>query len=78
VILNILIVVGQAHWNEIIFKVIEQKGDKAGPMELYVASKTLAEKAGWKFMTENKDKVTFDLVTINPSYVSVLVHFFPE
>ncbi|CAD5113771.1 DgyrCDS2940 [Dimorphilus gyrociliatus] len=37
----------------------------------YVKSKTLAERAAWKFVEEQKEKVgrCFDLVTINPSFI---------
>ncbi|KAF8601899.1 NAD(P)-binding protein [Ceratobasidium sp. AG-I] len=59
----------EAHWNETILKVVKEKGDKADPMELYVASKTLAEKAAWKYVDENKDKIKFDLVAVLPSYI---------
>ncbi|KAF8601901.1 NAD-P-binding protein [Ceratobasidium sp. AG-I] len=61
----------EAHWNETILKIVEEKGDKAAGPELYVASKTLAEKAAWKFMDDNKDKIKFDLVAVNPSYAPI-------
>ncbi|KAF8601878.1 hypothetical protein BDV93DRAFT_558051 [Ceratobasidium sp. AG-I] len=48
---------------------VKEKGDKAEPMELYIASKTLAEKAAWKYVDDNRDKIGFDLVTVNPSYI---------
>ena len=66
----------QAHWNETILKIVKEKGDKAAPMELYIASKTLAEKAAWKYVDDNKDKIKFDLVAVLPSYVSYCGHTF--
>ncbi|KAB5589485.1 hypothetical protein CTheo_7067 [Ceratobasidium theobromae] len=56
----------EEHWNDAVLNLVEQKGDKAAPGELYTASKTLAEKAVWKFMKDNEGKVSFDLATINP------------
>ncbi|KAB5589491.1 hypothetical protein CTheo_7073 [Ceratobasidium theobromae] len=59
----------EEHWNDAVLKLVEQKGDKAAPGELYTASKTLAEKAVWKFMKDNEGKVSFDLATINPCFM---------
>ena len=60
----------QGHWNETILKIVKGKGDKAESRELYIASKTLAEKAAWKYVDDNKNKIKFDLVAVLPSYVS--------
>ncbi|KAF8601895.1 NAD-P-binding protein [Ceratobasidium sp. AG-I] len=59
----------EAHWNETILNVVKEKGDKATPTELYTASKTLAEKAAWKFVDDNRDEINFDLVAMLPSYI---------
>lgn len=59
----------ESHWNERILEVIKEKGDKSAPGELYTASKTLAEKAAWQFMDDNKGRINFDLVAVNPSYI---------
>lgn len=54
---------------------VEQFGRNApGPVK-YGASKVLAERAAWDFMEENKGSINFDLVAINPSYVSMLSFF---
>ncbi|KAF8601879.1 NAD-P-binding protein [Ceratobasidium sp. AG-I] len=58
----------EAHWNETILKTVKEKGDKAEPMELYIASKTLAEKAAWKYV-DDEVNIGFDLVAVNPSYI---------
>ncbi|KAF8342995.1 D-lactaldehyde dehydrogenase [Cantharellus anzutake] len=56
-------------WNDHDVKQVEEKGDKASPVSMYNASKVLAERAAWKFIEGNKDKIAFDLVTIMPSFV---------
>ncbi|KAJ1301919.1 hypothetical protein OPQ81_000758 [Rhizoctonia solani] len=59
----------ETHWNDYIIKLIEEKGDKVAPIMLYIYSKTLAEKAVWKWWSENEKTVGWDLATINPSYM---------
>ncbi|VDB82935.1 unnamed protein product [Peniophora sp. CBMAI 1063] len=54
-------------WNEQAIKAVEEKGADAGPVMIYGASKTLAEKAAWKFKEDHK--VSWDLAVINPPYV---------
>ncbi|KAI5449717.1 hypothetical protein NCC49_004082 [Naganishia albida] len=54
-------------WNEYSPKVIEEKGTDAPGSDKYRASKTLAEKAAWKFMEDNKP--SWDFATINPPLV---------
>ncbi|CUA77275.1 Putative NADPH-dependent methylglyoxal reductase GRP2 [Rhizoctonia solani] len=56
-------------WNEYIIKLVEEKGDKLPSMMLYIYSKTLAEKAAWKWWSENEKHVNWDLATVNPSYI---------
>ncbi|GJE86762.1 NAD dependent epimerase/dehydratase family protein [Phanerochaete sordida] len=58
----------EADWNEHSVREIE-KGSAASPGDMYLASKTLAERAAWQFVAENKGAVGFDLVTICPPYV---------
>ena len=60
----------QAHWNDKVVEIVKEKGDEAPALELYQASKTLAEKAAWKFVDDNKGKIGFDLVTVLPTFVS--------
>lgn len=38
-------------------------------MEKYRASKTLAERALWDYMAENRSKLQFDAVTVNPPFI---------
>ncbi|CCO35183.1 NADPH-dependent methylglyoxal reductase GRE2 [Rhizoctonia solani AG-1 IB] len=59
----------ETHWNDYVIKHVEEQGDKADSIMLYIYSKTLAEKAVWKWWSENKQGVTWDLATINPSFM---------
>ncbi|CAE6471759.1 unnamed protein product [Rhizoctonia solani] len=63
------IVHNETHWNELVIKIVEEQGIKADPMMIYVYSKTLAEKAVWKWWSDNKQSVSWDLATINPSMI---------
>ncbi|CAE6536444.1 unnamed protein product [Rhizoctonia solani] len=56
----------EAHWNEKSLKIVEEKGDMASDLERYMASKVLSERAAWKFVQDNEEKVNFDLVTVLP------------
>ena len=60
-------IVDETHWNINSPKEVEEKGDNASPLGIYRASKTLAERAAWKFVDDNKPE--WDLVTINPPLV---------
>ncbi|KAH7320448.1 hypothetical protein B0J17DRAFT_685255 [Rhizoctonia solani] len=59
----------ETHWNDYIIKLVEEKGDKLPALYLYIYSKTLAEKAAWKWWSENQKSVGWDLATINPSFM---------
>jgi len=59
----------EAHWNEKVLEAVKEKGDNVDKKELYIASKTLAEKAAWKFMGDNKGNINFDLVAVLPSFI---------
>lgn len=54
-------------WNENSPAQLEEKGKDVAPSDAYRASKTLAERAAWKFVQENKPK--WDLVTLCPPLV---------
>ncbi|PSS37994.1 hypothetical protein PHLCEN_2v177 [Hermanssonia centrifuga] len=56
-------------WNDTSVKEVQEKGRDASGASKYCASKTLAERAAWAFMQDNKDKVGFDLVAIQAPYV---------
>lgn len=59
----------ESDWNNASPKKIEEQGSKAPPGDKYNASKSLAERAAWDFIQENKSDVKFDLVTINPPFI---------
>ncbi|KAH6883771.1 D-lactaldehyde dehydrogenase [Coprinopsis sp. MPI-PUGE-AT-0042] len=56
-------------WNETSVKTVEEKGIEAGVMEVYSASKVLAEKAAWDFYNKHKAEVDWDLAVIAPPVV---------
>ncbi|CAE6480935.1 unnamed protein product [Rhizoctonia solani] len=56
----------QTSWNEDIVKLVEEKGENLPELMLYIYSKTLAEKAAWKWWSENEKHVNWDLATVNP------------
>lgn len=57
----------EADWNPVSIKECEEKGRDAAPGDKYRASKTLAEKAFWKYIED--EKPSFDGATINPPLV---------
>ncbi|KAG8932119.1 methylglyoxal reductase (NADPH-dependent) gre2 [Tulasnella sp. 408] len=60
----------ETDWNVDAPKAVEELGrDSPGPV-MYSASKVLAERGAWDFMEKNKGSINFDLVSINPSFVS--------
>ena len=59
----------EENWNEQSIKEVETKGSNAVQADMYRASKTLAERAAWKFVEVHKDKIKFDLVVLNPPFV---------
>lgn len=65
----------ESDWNDASPKAVEEKGRKAPNGDKYSASKTLAEKAAWKFVEENEGGLGFDLSVINPPYIfGPLIH----
>ena len=56
-------------WNDESIEWVEREGDGTPKFVMYVASKTLAEKAAWKFMKDHEAEVSFDLVVLTPPYV---------
>ena len=57
----------EADWNEVSPAVLEKKKDDSEPFHIYMGSKTLAERAAWKFVDE--EKPSFSVSTICPPYV---------
>ncbi|KAL4253690.1 NAD(P)-binding domain superfamily protein [Abortiporus biennis] len=59
----------EENWNNLSIQEVEEKGKDALNSNKYRASKTLAEKAAWKFVDEHKGELKWDLVTLNPPFV---------
>ncbi|KZV66765.1 NAD-P-binding protein [Peniophora sp. CONT] len=59
----------ESSWNEPAVAEAAEKGGKTPLMIAYRASKTLAEKAAWKFVEDNKGSIGWDLTVINPPFV---------
>ncbi|KAF8873077.1 D-lactaldehyde dehydrogenase [Infundibulicybe gibba] len=56
-------------WNDESEAEVERLGDKISTNSAYRASKTLAEKAAWKFCEDHKHEIGWDLVSINPPFL---------
>jgi nucleoside-diphosphate-sugar epimerase len=59
----------ESDWNNAAVEAVKTQGSAAGPYTLYMASKTLAEKAAWEFVAEHKSEISWDLVSMNPAYI---------
>jgi nucleoside-diphosphate-sugar epimerase len=59
----------ESNWNNSSVEAVKTKGSEAGPVAIYFASKTLAEKAAWEFVDAHKSEISWDLVAINPPYI---------
>ena len=59
----------ESDWNETSPRNVDQYGAKATGIDKYNASKTLAERAAWAFVSEFSGKDDFDLVVINPPFI---------
>lgn len=59
----------ESSWNEAAVEAVKTKGSAAGPFVIYCASKTLAEKAAWDFVTAHNSEISWDLAVINPSLI---------
>jgi nucleoside-diphosphate-sugar epimerase len=55
-------------WNDFAENMCEEKGTETPGPIIYLASKTAAEKAFWKFRDEKKP--SFSMSAINPSYAA--------
>lgn len=56
-------------WNQQSLDLVNELGEKAPNMAKYRASKTLAEKAAWKFVEDHKREIDWDVTTLNPPFV---------
>ncbi|KAJ3754083.1 D-lactaldehyde dehydrogenase [Lentinula raphanica] len=56
-------------WNNQSVAEVERVGKDTSPINKYHASKTLAERAAWSFIENNKAVIKWDLVVLNPPLV---------
>ncbi|KAI9509132.1 D-lactaldehyde dehydrogenase [Russula earlei] len=59
----------EENWNSAALEAVKTKGPAAGPLNIYLASKTLAERAAWEFVDVHKSEISWDLVVLNPPYI---------
>ncbi|KAF5366694.1 hypothetical protein D9757_013584 [Collybiopsis confluens] len=59
----------EADWNTHSPAEVKKSGLGAGPIHVYLASKTLAEKAAWDYYNSIKGTVSWDLVAILPGMI---------
>ncbi len=59
----------ESDWNNGAVEAVKAKGSAAGPFVIYCASKTLAERAAWDFLTAHQSDISWDLAVINPSLI---------
>ncbi|KAH9166716.1 D-lactaldehyde dehydrogenase [Lactarius sanguifluus] len=59
----------ETSWNNAAVAAVASKGSAAGPVMIYLASKTLAERAAWEFVAAHKAEIAWDLVVINPPLI---------
>ena len=59
----------ESNWNNASVELVKAKGSAVEPHTIYMASKTLAEKAAWEFVDTNKSKISWDLVALNPTWI---------
>lgn len=59
----------ESSWNHTSIEECNTKGKDASPVDMYRASKALAERAACNFIEKHKDTLQFDLAVINPPYV---------
>ncbi|KAH9034606.1 hypothetical protein EDB85DRAFT_995454 [Lactarius pseudohatsudake] len=59
----------ETNWNNAAVATVESKGSAAGPGMIYLASKTLAERAAWEFVAAHKAELKWDLVALNPPFI---------
>ncbi|VDB84657.1 unnamed protein product [Peniophora sp. CBMAI 1063] len=59
----------ESSWNEPAVAEAAAKGGNTPLMIAYRASKTLAEKAAWKFVEDDKGSIGWDLTVVNPPFV---------
>jgi len=55
-------------WNNAAVEAVKTKGSAAGSVTIYLASKTIAEKAAWDFINAHQS-LPWDFVVLNPPFI---------
>ncbi|KAH6916517.1 D-lactaldehyde dehydrogenase [Coprinopsis sp. MPI-PUGE-AT-0042] len=56
----------EVDWNEVSEKTVAEKGSEAGALVIYIASKTIAEKAAWEFYNKHKSEANWQMSVLHP------------
>ncbi|KAF8880895.1 hypothetical protein CPB84DRAFT_1792180 [Gymnopilus junonius] len=56
-------------WDIAAAREVKEKGSKAPPMQIFRASKTLAEKGAWRIWEKHKSEISWELTVIVPPFV---------
>ncbi|KAH6887185.1 D-lactaldehyde dehydrogenase [Coprinopsis sp. MPI-PUGE-AT-0042] len=65
----------EVDWNEVSEKTVAEKGSEAGALVIYIASKTIAEKAAWEFYNKHKSEANWQMSVLHPPMVlGPLIH----
>jgi nucleoside-diphosphate-sugar epimerase len=59
----------ESNWNNAAVEAVKAKDSAVDPFTVYMASKTLAEKAAWEFVAAHKSEISWDLVALNPVWI---------
>ena len=62
-------VFNESNWNNAAVEAVKTKGSAVGPVTIYLASKTLAEKVAWEFVAAYGSQIPWDLVVLNPPWI---------
>ena len=69
-------VFNESNWNDAAVEAVSAKNSAVQPFTIYMASKTLAEKAAWEFVATHSSEILWDLVVLNPPWVFGASPFF--
>ena len=59
----------ESNWNNAAVEAMKTKNSAIQPFVVYMASKTLAEKAAWEFVAAHGSEISWDLVALNPPLI---------
>ena len=59
----------ESNWNNAAMEAVKTENSAMQPLVVYMASKTLAEKAAWEFVAAHGSEISWDLVALNPPLI---------